>query len=388
MYEASMLFFFKKVYYGPLFNYNMWPAAKSFTIEKFNWHMTRIQEKCPEAIAWLDENHPYIWTRSKFFDHCKVDYINNNLSESFNNWVKGVKDLQVVEAHDTIRQMIIAKFELRHKIAKSMKGKIIPAIVEGLTAQCKAIKDCEVLRCGHGTAEVSAPTKSGVMFRYAVNLELKTCSCRAWQVCGKPCRHALSFIAKISREVHMEDYVHEYFSVDKFKKAYAGVFNPMTSKQFWPHVDLGYKIKKPILRRKPGRSRKSRFKAADEPGSSKQKRCSEYHELGHTNKKCQGGLTAKQKEAACLLIMHQRRTLLLHMCAGGEVEVEVELRVHLLNHLMLVQVKLEKNHHLAGEEEGEEVFQGLQHTSMFRNEHVLGVLLYGLCCVCAYDLDV
>lgn len=55
---------FKKLYYGPLFNYNMWPAAKSYTIEKFNWHMARIQEKCPEAIAYLDENHPYLWSRS------------------------------------------------------------------------------------------------------------------------------------------------------------------------------------------------------------------------------------------------------------------------------------------------------------------------------------
>ena len=47
---------FKKFYYGELFNYNMWPAAKSYTIEKFNWHMARIQEKCPDAIAYLDEN--------------------------------------------------------------------------------------------------------------------------------------------------------------------------------------------------------------------------------------------------------------------------------------------------------------------------------------------
>jgi hypothetical protein len=288
---------FKKAYYGPLFNYNMWPAAKSYTIEKFNWHMARIQEKCPEAIAFLDENHPYLWSRSKFSDHCKVDYINNNLSECFNNWVKEVKDLQVVEMLDTIRRMIIAKFELRNKIAMNMKGKIIPTIIQALTAQRKAIKDCEVLRCGQGTAEVTAPTKSGALFRYAVNLELKTCSCRAWQVSGKPCRHALAFIARLSREVHMEDYVHEYFSIDKFKKAYSGVFNPMTSKQFWPRVDLGYKIKKPILRRKPGRPRKSRIKAADEPGSTKQRRCHECHELGHTAKKCQGGLTAKQKRS-------------------------------------------------------------------------------------------
>jgi hypothetical protein len=206
-------------------------------------------------------------------------------------------DLQVVEMLDTIRRMIIAKFELRNKIAMKMEGKIIPAIIQDLTDQSRAIKDCEVLRCGQGTSEVTAPTKLGALFRYAVNLELKTCSCRAWQVSGKPCRLALAFIARLSREVHMDDYAHEYFSVDKFKKAYSCVFNPMTSKQFWPRVDLGYQIKKPILKRKPGRPRKSRIKASDEPDSTKQRRCSECLELGHIAKRCQGGLTTKQKRS-------------------------------------------------------------------------------------------
>ena len=57
---------FKKFYYGELFNYNMWPAAKSYTIEKFNWHMARIQEKCHDAIAYLDENIPTYGVEANF----------------------------------------------------------------------------------------------------------------------------------------------------------------------------------------------------------------------------------------------------------------------------------------------------------------------------------
>ena len=168
----------------------------------------------------------------------------------------------------------------------SMEGSIIPNITKALTAQSKDIKDHEVLRCGNKTAEVTAPTSSGSSYRYAVNLELKTCSCRLWQVSEKPCKHALAFIAKLSREVQMDEFVHDYFSVEKLRKTYSGVFNPMTSKHFWPRVDLGYKIKKPMLRRKTGRPRKTRIKASDEPGARKIKRCSECHELGHTTKKC------------------------------------------------------------------------------------------------------
>lgn len=273
--------------------------------------------------------------------------------------------------------MIIKKFVLRRKIAMSMEGRIIPSITKALIDQSKAIKDCEVLRCAHGTAEVTAPTKSGALFRHSVNLENKTCSCRAWQVSGKPCRHVLVFIAKLSREVQMDDYVHDYFSVEKFKKAYSGMFNPMTSKHLWPHVDLEYKIKKPKLRRKPGRPRKTRIKASDKPGVTKRRRCPECGELGHTAKTCQGGLTARQKrrlsssENASEEGSNDSSTAMHHQKCVGE-----QGGHHLLYHPMLLQVRLEgeaaEGDHQQGEaEEEEEEFQSLLPISMLRNVYRL-----------------
>jgi hypothetical protein len=75
----------KKHYYGPLFSQNMWVATKCFTVEKYNYHMRKIEKKAPDALRWLDDNHPFISTRSKFSEESKVDYINNNLSECFNS---------------------------------------------------------------------------------------------------------------------------------------------------------------------------------------------------------------------------------------------------------------------------------------------------------------
>ncbi|EEC71516.1 hypothetical protein OsI_03810 [Oryza sativa Indica Group] len=129
-----------------------------------------------------------------------------------------------------------------------------------------------------------------------VNLEERTCTCRAWEVTGKPCDHALAFITKLNRKVQMDDFVDKCFSVEMLKMAYAGQFNPKASKDEWAHVDLGYNIKKPRLRRKPGRPRVARIRASDEASTSKRKKCSECHELGHTAKHCQGGLTASQNK--------------------------------------------------------------------------------------------
>jgi hypothetical protein len=207
--------------------------------------------------------------------------------------------------HDKIRYLIIIKFDLRRKIGGNMNGKIIPSVIETLNDQSKAIKDHEVVKIGDGTTKVIVSN-----IRHAVNLEQKSCTCRAWQVIEKSCSHALAFIATLSREVDMADLVHQYYSVDMFRKAYAGVFTPMTSKQLWTRVDLGYTIKKPQLRRKPSRPRVSRIKALDEASKKKKRECSECHEFKHTTKYCQGGPTTSQKKRR-LSSTQEREVMLL-----------------------------------------------------------------------------
>jgi hypothetical protein len=137
---------------------------------------------------------------------------------------------------------------MRSRIGRKMEGRIIPSITKDLTSQSKAIKNHEVLRCADGTTEVTVS-----IITHAVNLEQKTCTCQAWQISGKPYSHALTLLTKQSRQMDMNDYVHEYYSVERLMVTYTGVFNPMTSKLLWLEVDICYKISKTELRRKPRR---------------------------------------------------------------------------------------------------------------------------------------
>jgi SWIM zinc finger len=125
--------------------------------------------------------------------------------------------------------------------------------------------------------------------RWTVNLEEHKCSCRAWQVKGIPCIHAAAFIASI-RNAKWENYVHSYFSVDRFKTAYAIGIAPMPSKNEWIEVDLGYKILPPTLKRPAGRPRKNRIKSSDEPKkrSNKCTRCGLY---GHYRTTCKNAVS-------------------------------------------------------------------------------------------------
>jgi len=103
---------FGKRFKGKLFDDNLWPASLTYSLKKHNYHVSQMYRK-PKVKPYMDEKHTKIWMRSKFNELCKVDYVNNNLAESFNAWVRKIKDLHVVDLLDRIRVMIMAKFELR-----------------------------------------------------------------------------------------------------------------------------------------------------------------------------------------------------------------------------------------------------------------------------------
>lgn len=125
------------------------------------------------------------------------------------------------------------------------------------------------------------------------------CTCLEWKHTGKPCDHALVFLMG-RRNPKWEDYVHNYFSVDKFKAAYAGETEPIIDRSQWPNVDAGFDMDAPIDKgRPPGRPRKQRYKSALEGGKGGPKK-KEPKQLGSQNrcKRCQ---VLGHRQAGCPL---------------------------------------------------------------------------------------
>jgi hypothetical protein len=69
-----------------------------------------------------------------------------------------------------------------------------------------------------------------------------------------PCQHALCLIiAQPFRDVKLEEFVDEYYSVEKFHNAYKRVVVSHGDKLFWPEVDIGVPIGAPLRKRSVGR---------------------------------------------------------------------------------------------------------------------------------------
>jgi hypothetical protein len=106
--------------------------------------------------------------------------------------------------------------------------------------------------------------------RHVVNTEEHECTCLEWQHTGKPCDHAILFLASKSK-LNMHPYLHEYYSAAKFKAAYATPIQPLTDQSQWPKGEIEFSLCPPLTKRKAGRPGVSRFKAWFEKGGSSKK---------------------------------------------------------------------------------------------------------------------
>lgn len=100
---------------------NIYPTATSYITDKYEHYMNNSLDKSRcEAIS---RNLPQLlWMRSKFLEKIKCDFITNNLVESWNKWIKDLKDHPIVDLVDGIRAKTINLLARRRKIGEKLDG--------------------------------------------------------------------------------------------------------------------------------------------------------------------------------------------------------------------------------------------------------------------------
>jgi hypothetical protein len=151
-------------------------------------------------------------------------------------------------------------------------------------------------------------------------------------------KHALVvIIAQPFRDVGMEQFVDDYISVDKFKKAYARRMEQLADRIFWPQVEIALDVGSPLGKRAVGRQRKNRIKGCLEGGSGKkasakdtdkpktktllrgQFKCPNYHELGH-----------RKNSLKCLLNGIKKRQFIFFMCTNFDTIASITVLIYFL----------------------------------------------------------
>lgn len=213
-----------------------------------------------------------------------MGFRDNNLAESYYEWTMNIKDTALVDMVDRLRQMTMELWYKRKSIGSKLSGNILPAVIEELNAKSANLRNIKVCRCGLQIGEVSGNSQDTKPWRHVVDLNERTCSCGEWQQTWKPCLHALAWIIT-EKDLGIESFVHDYYSVQRFRAAYSGMVPPMPDKSQWPQVDPGFKLLAPPSKQGAGK-RKYTTKASQEPGVSEQQQCQQCGEVEHCEKGC------------------------------------------------------------------------------------------------------
>ena len=93
---------FMKKFNEKVYTDNLWPTSLTCSVKKHNYHLRQLFMN-PNVKEYLETQHSKLWARSQFCELSKVDYVHNNLAESFNSTIRQRKDHYVVDLLDKIR---------------------------------------------------------------------------------------------------------------------------------------------------------------------------------------------------------------------------------------------------------------------------------------------
>ncbi|KAL0325623.1 UNVERIFIED_CONTAM: hypothetical protein Sradi_5131600 [Sesamum radiatum] len=264
---------FRSQFAGTALKRYFWQAARSYSAAGFNFALYKIKELKPTAYEWLLKIPAEMWSRHAFDPRIKNDHVTNNISESFNHWVGELRSKPILTLVDGLRAKLMSRLQKRKQKGIKWSGLVVPNVVKGLNLVKEESRKCHLLVAGDYEFEVQDEN-----INYIVNLRERTWNCRVWDISGIPCRHAALGISH--RREDLDSYCDSRFFKENYMKAYKYSIHPVPDQTFWPHgVDVTPTLLPPIIKRMPGRPKKSRRKEqGEEPNAirrSNMVKCSE-----------------------------------------------------------------------------------------------------------------
>ncbi|XP_059431442.1 uncharacterized protein LOC132164938 [Corylus avellana] len=229
-----------KVYTGKAFKDELWGAARTSNIYAFDHHMQKILSMDKGAHAYLSGVPKASWSRHTFSCQTKSDMLLNNLTESFNAWIKETRSKPILTMVEDIHRQIMARFQQKKNGIRLTQYTICPKIHKKLETSKSDARNCIIYM----------------------------------------------------HKQKSEEYLNGYYMMDKYMQGYAARVYSMESPNTWLADDPCNEILTPIIRRAPGRPKIARRKAADESTNPDKLTRSGYEDVCGSQHEPQAGAEA------------------------------------------------------------------------------------------------
>jgi hypothetical protein len=268
-------------------------CAKASNLEFFNYCKAKLAQLTAAGAKDMMNTNPKHWSRAWFNIGSNCDSVDNNMCESFNNWIVDIRAHPILSMLEGIRTKVYVRIQQNRAKSAKWNSRICPNIMKKLNKYINLAQNCTAIWNGKDGYEVRDKNR-----RYTVDISARTCSCRYWQLSAIPCHHAITTIYLSS--LQLEDYIADCYSVVEYNKIYDHCMLPMEGMGQWPTDPR--QPQPPAYVKMPERPRKERRR---EPGESKKATkvsragsvvtCSKCKKTGHNSRTCGSKSKAKRK---------------------------------------------------------------------------------------------
>ncbi|KAF7835621.1 Glycoside hydrolase, family 47 [Senna tora] len=248
---------FKQKHKGKELRDAMWECAFATTPRMFEAKMEKVKKLSMDAYEDLSKVNPKLWSWSHYCTRALCDDLTNNVCESFNSYIGEARDKPIISMLECIRLKLMKRFYVKFTGMDKFGGPYCPNALDTLEKIKIQSRNCFSLPSGRLVYEVEC-----VDGNHVVDLNTRNCTCRMWSVSGIPCKHAVAAIQFNKQKP--EEYLHKCYSKEMYLRTCSETFNPMPGEALWIVTGLP-QIKPPLILRPPGRPKKLRRRAADEP---------------------------------------------------------------------------------------------------------------------------
>ncbi|XP_027365289.1 uncharacterized protein LOC113872164 isoform X1 [Abrus precatorius] len=259
---------------------DLYAAAYATKPEGFQNCMESIKKISAEAYDWIIQSEPQNWANS-FFQGTRYNHMTSNFGELFYSWAADADELPITQMVDAIRGKIMELIVSRKAISDQWETKLSPSMEEKLKRENQKTNSLQVLQSTCSTYEVCGDITE------VVDIDRWECSCKAWQLMGVPCCHAIAVIVGIGQSVY--DYCSRYCTTESYRLTYSEAVLPISGTDLMDvsaskDTQLVVTVTPPPTKRPPGRPATKRF--GSQEVVKRHLHCSRCKGLGHNKSTC------------------------------------------------------------------------------------------------------
>ena len=187
----------RKTYRKTDYQKSFWMCAKASNLQFFNYCKAKLAQLTAAGAKDMMNTNPKHWSRAWFNIGSNCDSVDNNMCESFNNWIVDIRAHPILSMLEGIRTKVYVRIQQNRAKSAKWNSRICPNIRKKLNMYINLAQYCTAIWNGKDGYEVKDKNR-----RYTIDIGARTCSCRYWQLSGIPCHHCNILEQSATRGLH------------------------------------------------------------------------------------------------------------------------------------------------------------------------------------------